>query len=136
MQVKYKVRYPCSKNKSENIGYKFIVILISGIPPYVLYHWIEHNSAYFLRYCLSVHLKGNGAVINLTFRILSNLAGVEFDLYKSQISNTNYRSSRTLFNYSYLIVKVFLIKTTVLIAMEMLLVTDFSPQNIVQNCQK
>ena len=34
--------------KSEKIGYKFIVILILGIPPCVLYHWIEIKSAFFL----------------------------------------------------------------------------------------
>ena len=28
MQVKYQARYPCSKNKSENIGYKFAIFVI------------------------------------------------------------------------------------------------------------
>ena len=50
MQLKKK------KKKSENIGYKFLVVLILGILPCVLYHWIEIQSAYFLMYCLTVYL--------------------------------------------------------------------------------
>ena len=72
-----------------------------------------------LSYDMDCILKGNGAVINLTFRFLSKLSGVKFGLYKSQISNTNHRSSVKLLNYSYFIVWVFLIKYTVLMAMEM-----------------
>ena len=56
MQVKYQARYPCSKNKSENIGYKFAIFVKSGIPSCVLYHWIRKNAGYFLMYCLSVYL--------------------------------------------------------------------------------
>ena len=42
-------------NVGEGILKKKKKILL-GIPPCVLYHWIEIKSAYFLMYCLSVHL--------------------------------------------------------------------------------
>ena len=62
-------RYPCSKNKSENIGYKFAIFAISGIPPCVLYHWIGKKAGHFLMYCLSFYL-----IQIQSYRSFSNMA--------------------------------------------------------------
>ena len=77
-----------------------------------------------------MNFKGNGAIINLIFIFLLKLSGIRFGLYKSQISNKKYRSLGELFNYSNFIVWVFLIKTVVLMALEMLFQLAISPLKI------
>ena len=49
-------RYLCSKNKSDDICYKFAIIVKSRFLPCVLYHWREKKAGYFVMYCLSVCL--------------------------------------------------------------------------------
>ena len=51
MYILHQVRYPCSKNKSGKINFKFAIFVISIILNCGIYQQIETNSGFYLIHC-------------------------------------------------------------------------------------